>query len=361
VTDAGIAALCVSVDHLGNKNEALGQCKSIVKLWTNGTQVTSSGIQVAVRNLPDLEFCDMASIQILTEMHRQDFLSKELQETPKYSFIYLKLKKNYSSPYTSGSIKMVLPLCPSLLKVHITAISGLKDADLLSLIFVERLCELIIKGCDDSNEITFEGGVNPLLEAKGRTLNVLKLQDLRIPININAVSELCPNLQVLTLAGNREYTTSKWDFSQSKRIKLDIPKLKNLVKLCLGSCCASCRSRNSCIPSDYLTFLLLSPLLAEIEIINCDTLTDDVLSTAAKLNPFLHLEDLILGGCHSITNKGVDVFIRENAIKKILLIGCRKLTLDNVVKWKIEAVKKDWNLMLACVVISQEAPSDEYD
>jgi hypothetical protein len=58
-----------------------------------------------------------------------------------YSFVDLKLKEKYSSPYTWGSLKMVLSLCPSLLKVHITTIAGLRNADLLSLISVERLCE----------------------------------------------------------------------------------------------------------------------------------------------------------------------------------------------------------------------------
>jgi hypothetical protein len=85
VTDVGLASLCVSVDHLGNQNESLGLCKSIVKLWTNGNQVTNSGIQVAIKNLPELKYCDMASIQILAEMHQRDFQSKEQLEIPKYS------------------------------------------------------------------------------------------------------------------------------------------------------------------------------------------------------------------------------------------------------------------------------------
>jgi hypothetical protein len=362
VTDVGLASLCVSVDHLGNQNESLGLCKSIVKLWTNGTQVTNSGIQVAIKNLPELKYCDMASIQILAEMHQRDFQSKEQLEIPKYSFVDLKLKEKYSSPYTWGSLKMVLSLCPSLLKVHITTIAGLRNADLLSLISVERLCELIIKGCEDSSEITFDDGVTPLLEAKGRNLKVLKLQDLDIPININTICELCPNLDVLALTGNRKYTTSTWNSSRPKRIKLDIPKLKNLVKLSLGSCCASCRgpSPNSCIPSENLAFLLLSPLLVEIDIRNCDTLTDDVLLTAAQSNPFLHLVELVLGGCHSITNRSVNVFMQENGIKKVLLIGCSKLTLDNIVTWKNKAIQNDWNFMLGCIVF-QELPIPEND
>lgn len=352
--------MCVSVDHLGKRNEALGQCKSIVKLWTNGTQVTDKGIQIAVRNLPYLEFCDMASIQILTDMHRKDLLNQELLEIPKYSFNYLKLKKKHSSPYIGGSLKMVISFCPSLLRVHITAITGLKDADLLCLIAVEKLCELVIKGCQDSSEITFEDGVIPLLESKGRNLNVLKLQDLSIPININIVSELCPNLHVLALTGNREYTTSMGDSFRPKRMKFDMPKLKNLVKLCLGSCCASCRRSNSCIPSENLTFLLSSPLLVEVDIRNCDTLTDEVFLAAAKSNSFRHLEELILGGCHSITNKGVNVFMQENGIKKIILIGCSKLTLDDIFELKLKVVQNDWNLVL-CYILFLVQPSNEND
>jgi hypothetical protein len=229
-----------------------------------------------------------------------------------YSFVDLKLKEKYSSPYTWGSLKMVLSLCPSLLKVHITTIAGLRNADLLSLISVERLCELINKGCEDSIEVTFDDGVTPLLEAKGRNLKVLKLQDLDIPININTICELCPNLDVLAVTGNRNFNPSR-----PKRIKLDIPKLKNLVKLSLGSYCDSFRgpNPNSCIPSENLAFLLLSPLLVKIDIRNCDTLTDDVLLTAVQSNPFLHLEELVLRGCDSITNRSVNVFMQENGIE----------------------------------------------
>ena len=302
----------------------------------------------------------MASIQILTDMHRKDFLNEELLEIPKYPLISLKLKKKHSCPYISGSLKMVMSFCPSLLTVHITAITGLKDADLLCLIAVEKLCELVIKGCQDSSEITFEDGVIPLLESKGRNLNVLKFQDLNIPININIVSELCPNLHVLVLTGNREYTTSMWDSSRPKRIKFDMPKLKNLVKLCLGSCSASCRRPNSCIPAENLTFLLSSPLLVEVDIRNCDTLTDEVFLAAAKSNSFCHLEELTLGGCHSITNKGVNVFMQENGIKKILLIGCSKLTLDDIFELKLKTVQNDWNLML-CYILFLVQPSNEND
>jgi hypothetical protein len=98
----------------------------------------------------------------------------------------------------------------------------------------------------------------------------------------------------------------------------------------------------------------------EIDIRNCDTLTDDVLLTAAQSNPFLHLVELVLGGCHSITNRSVNVFMQENGIKKVLLIGCSKLTLDNIVTWKNKAIQNDWNFMLGCIVF-QELPIPEND
>ncbi len=348
MTDAGIAALCVSVDHLGNKNEAIGQCKSIVNLWTNGTEVTISGIQVALQNLPVLEFWDMVSIQILIQLHKKDFLCKKLVDIPKYSFNYLQLESwKPNTPfyrYISGSLKMVLPFCPSLLEVHINTMSGFKDDDLLCLIYVKKLSKLRIIGnlVDSSvNRITFDDGVVPLLKAKGLTLDLLQIANLNTPININIVTALCPNLSSLALEDNQEYISSTWYSSQPKWT--DMPKLEKLVKLFLNDASAS---RNSGIPSKNLALLLSSPCLIEIDISYCKTLTDDVLLTIAKLNPFLRLQKLSLLACCSITNKGVDVFMQENEIKKISLCFCRGITKDDIHKWESKAVEQKWDLEL---------------
>jgi hypothetical protein len=72
------------------------------------------------------------------------------------------------------------------------------------------------------------------------------------------------------------------------------------------------------------------------------------------------LEELILGGCHSITNKGVNVFMQENGIKKIILIGCSKLTLDDIFELKLKVVQNDWNLVL-CYILFLVQPSNEND
>nr|CAH0099456.1 unnamed protein product [Daphnia galeata] len=327
VTDVGIKALCVSVDHMGKANEALGQCKSIVKLWTIDTQVTIFGIHIALKNLPKLIYWDMVTFQTLIEMHEQMDLEKEFVEIPRCfsNCSELEHRCQYSA-YISGSLKMVLPFCPFLSEVRITTRPGFKDADLMYLVYLEKLSKLVINDCHGGNEITFDYGIIPLLKAIGRNLIDLDLIQLRTPINITAVGELCPNLQKLFLCDNRIYTSML-------QPKFEMKKLKDVSIYYLKSCE---------IPSENLAFLLSSPLLQRINLKQCDALTDDHLLRIAKVNPFLKV--LSLRDCNSITEKGVNVFMQENEISKMHLSSCRNISPCAIMKWKREALQKNWDL-----------------
>ena len=324
MTDAGIKALCVSVDHMGKANEALGQCKSIVKLWTIDTQVTIFGIHIALKNLPNLIYWDMVTFETLIEMHEQMDLEKEFSEIPRCFSNCSQLEhRDLDSTYTSGSLKMVLPFCPFLSKVEITTKPGFKDADLMYLVYLEKLSELEIEGCQSGNEITFDYGIIPLLKAIGRNLTNLRLILLRTPINITAVGKLCPILQKLFLYANRIYTSMV-------QPKFEMKKLKDVfITFCE-------------IPSENLAFLLSSPLLQSISVRQCDALTDDHLFSIAKVNPFLKV--LSLTGCNSITEKGVNVFMQENEISVMHLTSCRNISQCAIMKWKREALQKNWDL-----------------
>jgi hypothetical protein len=346
VTDVGVEALCVSVDHMGKANETLGQCKSIVKLETIGTEVTIIGIHIGLKNLPNLIYWDMVSFQTLIEMQSQMDLKKEFVEIPKCFSNCKELEygdqlsygnQHLLAPYTSGSLKMVLPFRPFLSKVHITTLSGFMDADLLCLVYLEKLRKLEIHGCELStgNEITFDDGIIPLLQAKGPNLIELKLRKLRTPINISTVTELCPNLHTLDLSKNHIYTSNSSMFQP----KFEMKKLKELIIKSLRSCDKSCE-----IPSENLDVLLSSPLLKSIRVELCDTLTDDHLLKIGKVNP--SLRQLSLDGCNSITEKGVNVFMQENEISEVFLYSCRNISQYDAVKWEREALQKNWDLFL---------------
>ena len=328
VTDVGVEALCVSVDHMGKANETLGQCKSIVNLETIGTKVTIFGIHIGLKNLPKLIYWDMVTFQTLIKMHEQMDLEKEFVEIPKCFSNCSKLEHwNQHFAYTSGSLKMVLPFCPFLSKVEITTKPGFKDADLMYLVYLEELSELEIRGCELGNEITFDCGIIPLLKAIGRNLTNLRLILLRTPINITAVGEICPNLQKLSLLENHIYTSII-------QPKFEMKKLKDVSISYLKSCE---------IPSENLAFLLSSPLLQNIDLKQCDALTDDHLLKIGKVNP--SLRQLSLHGCNSITEKGVNVFMQENEICAMFL-SCRSISPSARFKWKREALQKNWNLLV---------------
>ncbi len=75
------------------------------------------------------------------------------------------------------------------LTVHITPLAGMSDQELLGLLQLRSLCELSIEQNDsDDCEITFDGGVVPLLKAFGNSLTILNIFGVvKFRVNIRAI------------------------------------------------------------------------------------------------------------------------------------------------------------------------------
>jgi hypothetical protein len=339
ITDIGVKGLCVSTAHnLGREDEKLGLHKSLLKLDSSGTQITNAGIQLGLETFRSLKVWDMATVQVLAEIHTEDFLNRSL-EIPKYSLMNLKIASRCD--YILKTLGLVLSLCPFVIEVEIHIVRGLTDSDLLSLLSLEKLRKLKLNGCERVDSyITFGGGVTPILEAFGNSsLKKLSLAFLR-DVNIQVIAQLCPNLDLLDLFDNLSYSTAKLD---EEWVKIESLVLKQLEKLSLFAGF----SRPISIPHEHFVLLLSAPSLTDIYIDGCCTLNDDVLQEVARVHIFQRLESLEVKECHNVTEKGIDVFMNAlNPLKKIALHMCRQVKESNVDHWVKQAKMNNWQILI---------------
>lgn len=349
VTDTGIRGLCVSIDDMGQANERLGQSKMIHKLKIGYTKVTRKGIQMALENLPYLKVLECcSSVQVLADMHMEAH-RHQLPGIPSYNLIDLHCTDETPAPlYSNGSLSLAASICRSVIKVRIVTLEGLTDSDLLGLAALERLGELSI-GAGQDCDITFDGGIGPLLQMIGSGLESLTLAELPC-VNVRSVTEFCPNLRFLFLIMNHTYSTSwpeveRKSFGLKTTTKTDPSALNRLESLHLV--CVSHLWASSVIPSESLPSLFSSPLLAHVYVKDCHTLTDDILHKAGQLHGFNNLEHLELEECHNVTSDAIEMLMKEtNPLKGIKLWQCRSITRQNVDRWKKKAVKMKWQVVI---------------
>lgn len=220
------------------------------------------------------------------------------------------------------------------------------DDDLLSMLDIANLHELSI-GAGEVCTVTFEGGIAPVLQAVGKSLECLTLAELS-GVNIRAIAEFCPNLRSLHLVMNRSYSTD-WPEEERKLLSPKIikppPTLKKLESLHLV--CVSHLWSSSVIPAENLPMLLSSPALRHIYIKDCGTLTDAVLTKCIESHRFRHLDHLELEQCNNVSKRVIDLLMNtDNPLRVIKLWECSQLSRQNVTDWQKKAQQKKWHLSL---------------
>ncbi len=319
MTDDGIRNLCVT-----------GYCKSVRKLNLEYCyKITITGIQLALDNLPQLRALrHECLLEGLAEI-AQSATDQKL-DLPQYSLS--KLYVLYNTVYKSGSLRQSVLLCPNVTEVYLNIRKeGFKDADLLSLLLLEKLYTIEIVSVVPfpfHRNITFDGVV-PLLKKFRYILKRIKFEGF-LYVDIPTIIEFCPNLESLTI---KDCQTT-----QSTETEVERPILQILKKLIV---------RNSTSSSENLFALLSSPSLVYVSMIGCDALNDHVFYRAANLHSFHNLEILCLYNCDSITKNGIDIFLQEtNPLEKIIL--CRspnsRITREDIVNWNETAIwiEKNW-------------------
>ncbi len=299
---------------------------------------------MALENLPALRVFEFDfPVQILAELHEECNFSN-------YQLISLYSADGYERspclPYKSGSLGLVASLSSSLTKVHIATLPGLTDQELLGLLQLRSLCELAILGETqrDKREITFDGGVVPLLKAFGNLLTSLSIVEVYgLRVNIRAIVEYCPKLESLTLKDTGDYvTTPLYEDEQLplKRTKKEIilKKLKVLELYCDSD-------GDYDISSEGLDMLLSSPALVNLSLGLCQAVDDRILQKAFDLHQFRNLQSLVMFGCSSMTEHGIYLLMNENnSLKKIDISYCELLWEELADELRDFARQKNWDV-----------------
>ena len=360
ITDAGIQGLlCFSSNsfhQLGNKNYGLGLCKSIEFLDIFGTLVTKKGIKFILANLPALVHfdCDF-QMHVLAELLEESLQRKQPLNATKFTCL-----RNVGSsrhilhaPYKSSAIGLLATACSSINEMYIATDEIMenspskKDEALLQILNLQqnKLYKLGISGLGRYSlhfypDITFNGGIFPLLTHFGSSLTSLTLENFledKFSANIRTIVEFCPKLESLTLARVHCSLERLKDESSrpSKQVKMD-PLLKHLKYLEID--CFS-------LDSDDFDLLLASPGLVTLKIENNYSIKDEILEKAAQLHQFKNLEYLKLYRCIFVTNKGVALFMNEsNSLKKIEFEKMH-LSKNDFSEWKRMARERDWDVV----------------
>ena len=351
MTDAGIKGLC-SNDYAGYETEyetrRMGQCKLLHSLKMKKTKVTKIGVEVALENLTKLktfEFC--RSVQILAEIRREHLERGYFKTYSITEFECTKFEDDFGNilPYESRSLRLVATLCPCVTVVHITLQPGLTDFELCGLLELKTLRELEISDyCIgerewENNEISFDGGVLPLLKVFGKSLVKLDLYELNICVNIRAIAEYCPRLAHLNLRAIDSYSMVSLREECNHHPK--VISLKNLKEMVVFSEFWG----SSDFSSEMFSVVLSSPELMSLEIFGCDALTDEFLEEAVQLHRFSNLESLDITCCRYVTKKGIDFLLKENnPLRSLCVNWCKMIRQGEWLEWEEKAREQNWEI-----------------
>jgi hypothetical protein len=309
-----------SVDKPHEKNF----CKSIQILSLLSTSVTKEGIHMALQHCPALTgLIHRTLLNVLTEIAAQLTLDGDLQDIPIYSLSLLTDFIIYKPLFEIHTLKLALNLCPKVTKVKIE-FTEFSDDELLCFVSLKTLHELKISKKLRSPKwyrpnITFHGGVGPLLIEIGNSLEILNLSFIA-GVSISLITKFCSNLRSLTLNENYNYDDTTLTESRGMNEKTILKKLVHLHLCCAMSTVGISTIFSDPIPSKDLVLLLSSPLIYSLSIAGCDTLTDNVIVNSSKLHQFRNLHYLSIEYSDSVTFKGLCVFLEHTGpLKKISL------------------------------------------
>jgi hypothetical protein len=209
---------------------------------------------------------------------------------------------------------------------------------------------------------SIRGGVIPLLQARGHTLEELRLSMEVTSEEVYDIIECCPNVRRLLLdikgmdlEPPELLFDSPWDPETPKlvvddRVHSSLCSPKEVFPLRMLDF-ISLRFYNFPRLAKYdisrklLLLLLSSPTLTDIFIYQCLTLDDQIIEEACTKNSFKYLTKLKFRNCYNVSQEGIDFFLNEaNPLSEIILDYCGdELNLKNM---KTMAQEKHWKVKI---------------
>ncbi|XP_046459444.1 uncharacterized protein LOC124205914 isoform X2 [Daphnia pulex] len=327
---------CPGVTDLVMQVFCKGQ-SSLHKLSVLGTEVTHAGIRFAIEHLPELK--ELSSSTDISQVFFR--ICKETRESKKYSLTKLSMLSTPYVLYKKGNVSLMVDMCPSLVDLLIDLNCGERftNEELLGFRELKLIKSLVIDiFFMPSNFI--RGGVIPLLQVHGRTLEKLTLSMPITSEEFYLIIECCPNIRrlLLSIESRRNLETPELVVDgvySSLRYSKEVIPFRMLEEIILLS------SSPFAISRKLLLLLLFSPSLTLISILNCKTLDDQIIEEACTRNSFKYLTKLELFGCSNVSQKGIDFFMNEtNPLSEIALLDCGNVNPENM---KTMAQEKHWN------------------
>lgn len=315
ITDMGIMSLCVSFDPLAQK------CAKLLKLDVTSTVVTVKGIQCALDNLPQIQF--VIYPDICEALYRM-FSTKDKQEGDKCDhglklrYLSIQQMKATLAPVTQ-SIEVSCNHCPNITEVHF--LRGVNNAGVLALSVLKHIKILHLANCEEQL-MTFEEGILPLLQASGKSMEELFLNEIN-QIDVGCVGVCCPNLKIFSclIAG---YDIAEFlSHSHPEMLSLNAKTFTELEEIRL-----LLHTEQTNFSESYIRMLMNnSPKLKSIQLAQVDAFTDQVLEQILNENPLHRLQKLKLESCMQITGEGIWKLIQaENNLKKLSMLHCFEIT-----------------------------------
>jgi hypothetical protein len=313
------------------------------------TSVTKRGTRFAINNLTALKnLYHESTFEVVVEIIQT---GRSLMQD---SFSYVHLSLGNFTPYIQGILGQVVQLIPSLTCVVLCVTKGLTDTDLLSLLSLKNLRTFRLvpySEVEEQNqefEITFKGGVVPLLRKFGHFLESLDISFFTV-IDIWTVFKFCPNLIRFWFNSHCDSVTV---LSESEiALYLNNEEKRLILKNLDGLFCGYNTS------PEILHFLLSFPALKEIEINSCDALTDEFLQSAISCHKFKNVKKFNLSFCHYVTKRGIDALMtNRNCVEEIRIKSCDNLTHENVYEWHLQAKKNNWKFN----ILYKDSDFDKY-
>jgi hypothetical protein len=199
----------------------------------------------------------------------------------------------------------------------------------------------------DESSICFRGGVLPLLQARGHTLETLSLWVEVTSEEAYVIIECCPNIRDLTLVLKSTYRETPEPVVDGAHSSYCSPKegipLRKLEEINLSNHHSSPNGIFA-ISRELLLLLLSSPALTRVSIEKCFTLDDQIIEEAFTKNKFKYLTTLMFLGCPNVSQKGIDFFMNEtNPLGHIFVKGCGNVNIDRL---KMMREEKHWDVKL---------------
>ncbi|XP_046453643.1 uncharacterized protein LOC124201192 isoform X4 [Daphnia pulex] len=319
---------------------------SLHKLSVRRTAVTHIGIRFAIEHLPELKELDFDIKSDILQIFRG--IRNDDRESKKYSLTKLLMAMPNKVPYKKGSVSLMVDMCPSLvdLFVHVDDV-GFTNEELLGFRELKQLKNLEI-GFSFKSSVSIRGGVIPLLQARGHTLEELNVSMKVTSEEVYLIIESCPNIRRLRLvikSTGQDTPEPVVDdrVHSSHCFPKEVFPLRMLEDISLSSYYSP-----FAISRKLLLLLLSSPTLTKISLENCFTLDDQMLEEACTRNSFKYLTKLKLYGCSNVSQKGIDFFLNEaNPLSNIYLRDCGNV---NPERMRTMAQEKHWNSVKITVV-----------